>query len=62
MATDALELDEEDIHDEHPSHVVSVIMQDDDNDKKLDELKAKRKAKDEKKRVRVLFTIIKIAI
>ena len=38
MATDALELDEEDIHDEHPSHVVAVIMQDDDNDKKLDEL------------------------
>lgn len=38
MATDALELDEEDIHDEHPSHVVTVIMQDDDNEKKLDEL------------------------
>lgn len=38
MATDALELDEEDIHDEHPSHVVAVIMQDDDNEKKLDEL------------------------
>lgn len=38
MATDALELDEEDIHDEHPSHVVSLIMQDADNDKKLDEL------------------------
>ncbi|OBZ75792.1 Transcription elongation factor SPT6 [Grifola frondosa] len=38
MATDALELDEEDIHDEHPSHVVSLIMHDDDNDKKLDEL------------------------
>ncbi|KDQ60952.1 hypothetical protein JAAARDRAFT_55682 [Jaapia argillacea MUCL 33604] len=38
MATDALELDEEDIHDEHPSHVVSLIMQDDDNEKKLDEL------------------------
>ncbi|KAI0780912.1 transcription elongation factor Spt6 [Trametes elegans] len=38
MATDALELDEEDIHDEHPSHVVSVIMQDDDNVKKLDDL------------------------
>ncbi|KAL6300573.1 SH2 domain-containing protein [Sparassis latifolia] len=38
MATDALELDEEDIHEEHPSHVVSVIMQDEDNDKKLDEL------------------------
>lgn len=38
MATDALELDEEDIHDEHPSHVVAVIMQDDDNVKKLDDL------------------------
>ncbi|OSX65311.1 hypothetical protein POSPLADRAFT_1167539 [Postia placenta MAD-698-R-SB12] len=38
MATDALELDEEDIHDEHPSHVVSQIMTDDENDKKLDEL------------------------
>lgn len=38
MATDALELDEEDIHDEHPSHVVSVIMQDVDNEKKLNEL------------------------
>ncbi|RPD66156.1 transcription elongation factor SPT6 [Lentinus tigrinus ALCF2SS1-7] len=38
MATDALELDEEDVHDEHPSHVVSVIMSDEDNEKKLDEL------------------------
>ncbi|THU88395.1 transcription elongation factor SPT6 [Dendrothele bispora CBS 962.96] len=38
MATDALELDEEDIHDEHPSHVVSLIMQDHDNDRKLSEL------------------------
>lgn len=38
MATDALELDEEDIHDEHPSHVVSLIMRDADNVKKLDEL------------------------
>ncbi|KAI0636950.1 transcription elongation factor Spt6 [Trametes polyzona] len=38
MATDALELDEEDVHDEHPSHVVSVLMQDDDNVKKLDDL------------------------
>ena len=37
MATDALELDEEDIHDEHPSHVVSLIMQDEDNSRKLDE-------------------------
>jgi len=38
MATDALELDEEDIHDEHPSHVVSLIMQDADNERKLNEL------------------------
>jgi transcription elongation factor SPT6 len=38
MATDALELDEEDIHDEHPSHVVSLIMNDTDNEKKLNEL------------------------
>jgi transcription elongation factor SPT6 len=38
MATDALELDEEDIHDEHPSHVVRLIMQDSENDRKLSEL------------------------
>ncbi|KAF5377014.1 hypothetical protein D9757_007713 [Collybiopsis confluens] len=38
MATDALELDEEDIHGEHPSHVVGLIMQDPDNEKKLSEL------------------------
>lgn len=38
MATDALELDEEDVQDDHPSNVVSQIMQDDDNVKKLDEL------------------------
>ncbi|KXN86889.1 Transcription elongation factor SPT6 [Leucoagaricus sp. SymC.cos] len=38
MATDALELDEEDIHDEHPSHVVTLIMNDPDNEKKLMEL------------------------
>jgi transcription elongation factor SPT6 len=38
MATDALEFDEEDVHDEHPSHVVSLIMQDNDNEKKLSEL------------------------
>lgn len=38
MATDALELDEEDIHDEHPSHVVNLIMTDPDNDRKLSEL------------------------
>ena len=38
MATDALELDEEDVHDDHPSHVVTLIMNDPDNEKKLDEL------------------------
>lgn len=38
MATDALELDEEDVHDEHPSAVVAQIMKDEDNVKKLDEL------------------------
>ncbi|KAA1471105.1 transcription elongation factor Spt6 [Dentipellis sp. KUC8613] len=38
MATDALELDEEDVHGEHPSHVVTQIMNDPDNVKKLDEL------------------------
>ncbi|KAF8522273.1 transcription elongation factor Spt6 [Hysterangium stoloniferum] len=38
MATDALELDDEDVHDDHPSHVVSEIMQDKDNVSKLDEL------------------------
>lgn len=38
MATDALELDEEDIHDEHPSQVVTLIMQDEENERKLDEL------------------------
>lgn len=38
MATDALELDEEDVHDEHPSHVVTLIMNDPDNSKKLGEL------------------------
>ncbi|KAL5532712.1 SPT6 [Sanghuangporus sanghuang] len=38
MATDALELDEEDVHDEHPSNVVSQIMKDPDNKRKLDEL------------------------
>ena len=38
MATDALELDEEDVHDEHPSHVVSLIMQDEENERKLDDL------------------------
>ncbi len=38
MATDALELDEEDIHDEHPSQVVTAIMNDGDREKKLTEL------------------------
>ncbi|PPR03612.1 hypothetical protein CVT24_007728 [Panaeolus cyanescens] len=38
MATDALELDEEDIHDEHPSHTVTTIMNDTDKDRKLAEL------------------------
>jgi transcription elongation factor SPT6 len=39
MATDALELDEEDVHDKHPSYayVVSLIMQDPGNERKLDE-------------------------
>lgn len=38
MATDALELDEEDIHDEHPSQVVTAIMSDRDRERKLVEL------------------------
>ncbi|KAF8964059.1 transcription elongation factor SPT6 [Flammula alnicola] len=38
MATDALELDEEDIHDEHPSQVVTAIMNDKDKERKLLEL------------------------
>ncbi|EIN07299.1 transcription elongation factor Spt6 [Punctularia strigosozonata HHB-11173 SS5] len=38
MAIDALELDEEDIEGEHASHTVSLIMQDPDNVRKLDEL------------------------
>lgn len=38
MAMDALELDEEDIHNEHPSHVVTLLMQDNDKSNKLDEL------------------------
>ncbi|GJE87155.1 transcription elongation factor Spt6 [Phanerochaete sordida] len=38
MAADALELDEEDVHDEHPSHAVTLIMNDPDNNKKLGEL------------------------
>lgn len=38
MATDALELDEEDVHEEHPSNVVSMLMKDEDKVRKLDEL------------------------
>jgi transcription elongation factor SPT6 len=38
MATDALELDEEDVLDEHPSHVISLLMQAHDKNAKLDEL------------------------
>ena len=39
IATDAFELDE-DVHDEHPSHVVSLIMSDSEIDKMLDELES----------------------
>ncbi|KAH6910530.1 death-like domain of SPT6-domain-containing protein [Coprinopsis sp. MPI-PUGE-AT-0042] len=38
MAMEALELDEEDIHDKHPSHAVSLIMNDHDRERKLMEL------------------------
>ncbi|KAG6814391.1 hypothetical protein H0H92_010977 [Tricholoma furcatifolium] len=38
MATDALELDEEDVHDAHPSNVVTDLQKDADNGKKLSEL------------------------
>lgn len=38
MATDALELDEEDVHDDHPSSVVRAIMHDRDRERKLAEL------------------------
>ncbi|KAJ7219342.1 transcription elongation factor SPT6 [Mycena pura] len=38
MAMDALEYDEEDVHDKHPSWVVGLIMEDPENDKKLSEL------------------------
>jgi transcription elongation factor SPT6 len=38
MASDALEVDEEDFHGEHPSHTVSLIMEDPDKTKKLDDL------------------------
>lgn len=38
MAMDALELDEEDIHGEHPSYVVALIMSDEQKDRKLNEL------------------------
>ncbi|KAJ6496747.1 transcription elongation factor SPT6 [Mycena vitilis] len=38
MAMDALEYDEEDVQDKHPSWVVGLIMEDSENDKKLSEL------------------------
>ncbi|EJU05190.1 hypothetical protein DACRYDRAFT_19769 [Dacryopinax primogenitus] len=38
MATDALDLDEEDFVNDHPSAVVAQLMQDDDAAKKLDDL------------------------
>ncbi|KAJ7063371.1 transcription elongation factor SPT6 [Mycena amicta] len=38
MAMDALEYDEDDIHDKHPSWVVGLIMDDPENDRKLSEL------------------------
>ncbi|KAI6041933.1 helix-hairpin-helix motif-domain-containing protein [Pisolithus marmoratus] len=38
MVTDALELDEEDIHGEHPSRIMSLVMKDSDNEWKLNEL------------------------
>ncbi|KAJ7905577.1 transcription elongation factor SPT6 [Mycena olivaceomarginata] len=38
MAMDALEYDEEDVQDKHPSWVVGSIMEDQDNEKKLSEL------------------------
>ncbi|KAJ6596967.1 transcription elongation factor SPT6 [Mycena vulgaris] len=38
MAMDALEYDEEDVQERHPSWVVGLIMEDADNDKKLSEL------------------------
>ncbi|KAI5899362.1 transcription elongation factor Spt6 [Schizophyllum commune H4-8] len=38
MAADALEYDEEDLHDVHPSHVVSVLMKEPDRQNKLNDL------------------------
>lgn len=38
MATDALDMDEEDIKDEHPSHVIALIIADPLKEKKLNEL------------------------
>ncbi|KAI0035919.1 transcription elongation factor SPT6 [Vararia minispora EC-137] len=38
MASDALEVDEEDYQGEHPSYTVSLIMDDTDKSKKLDDL------------------------
>ncbi|KAJ7172406.1 transcription elongation factor SPT6 [Mycena filopes] len=38
MAMDALEYDEDDLHDKHPSWIVGLIMEDPESDKKLSEL------------------------
>ncbi|TRM62754.1 SH2 domain-containing protein [Schizophyllum amplum] len=38
MAADALEYDEEDLHDAHPSHVVSLLMKEPDRASKLSDL------------------------
>ncbi|KZV86555.1 transcription elongation factor Spt6 [Exidia glandulosa HHB12029] len=38
MATDALDMDEEDVKDEHPSHVISMVIADKNKEKKLSEL------------------------
>ncbi|KAG6917973.1 hypothetical protein DXG01_017157 [Tephrocybe rancida] len=38
MATDALELDEEDVHDDHPSRVVTTLINDLEHERKLSEL------------------------
>ncbi|TFK70181.1 hypothetical protein BDN72DRAFT_896656 [Pluteus cervinus] len=42
MAISTLELDKEDIHDEHPSLVVLAFMHDPENEKKLAELNLKK--------------------
>ena len=46
MAIDTLGMDEEDIHDEHPSHVINDLMKDADYAKKLDDLNLDQFAKD----------------